>query len=218
MRVRSPAMEDVSWADTLSAVSAGLGVVTAVTALLIARTANKAAFYSNQAADRANATADSVAHVERDRWHHEMTPQFDVTITRLGPGTGQASLMLTFEGPPALESLDEVEIEIRDDGYTHGVGLAGESEQEIADTVWGPYRFKPGIDHATANGRTSPAVSLELGEWLKRAMEESFPPSWTDRESWRDRYAGQPVRLWVRCRREGYKPWTLTCNVQIADP
>ncbi|MGW7824936.1 hypothetical protein ACWGLF_44555 [Streptomyces puniciscabiei] len=120
------------------------------------------------------AAAKAGAQVERDRWHHEMTPQFDVTITRLGPGSDQASLMVTFEGPAALERLDEVELEIRDDGYTHGVGLVGGvDEQELANTIWGPYRFKPGIDGATGVGRTSPAVPMALGEWLKRALEES---------------------------------------------
>ncbi|WP_155059114.1 hypothetical protein [Streptomyces blattellae] len=74
-------MADVSWADGLSAVSALAGVVTAFIALRISRTANEAARQSNRAADQANATADSVAEVERERWHHEMTPRFDVTIT-----------------------------------------------------------------------------------------------------------------------------------------
>ncbi|MEU5483479.1 hypothetical protein [Streptomyces mirabilis] len=212
-------MTDVSWADKLSAVSAGLGVVTAGIALLIARTANKAAHQSSRAAEQANMTADSVAQIERDRWQYEMTPRFDVTITRLGQGSDQASLILTFEGPPALERLDEVEIEIRDDGYTHGVGLAGgPDEQQIAQTIWGPYRFKPGINDSSADGRLSPAVPLELGEWLKRALEVSLPPSWTDRAYWSQRYAGAPVRLWVRCRREGYQPWTLTYNVEVTDP
>ncbi|MFJ9543851.1 hypothetical protein ACIRPX_42490 [Streptomyces sp. NPDC101225] len=56
-----------------------------------------------------------------------MTPQFDVTITRLGPGSDRPSLMLTFEAPLALEGLDEDELEIRDDGYTHGVGRADDA-------------------------------------------------------------------------------------------
>lgn len=213
-------MKDVSWTDVLSAISAGLSVITAVIALRIARTANKAAFNSNRAAEQANATADAVAQVERDRWHHEMTPQFDVTITRLGPGSNHASLMLTFEGPAALERLDEVELEIRDDGYTHGVGHVTEDYQrEIANTIWGPYRFKPGVDGATGIGRTSPAVPMELGEWIKRALEESFPPSWTDRTYWHERYGNDsPVRLWVRCRRDGYQPWTLTYNVRVVEP
>ncbi|MGW4883378.1 hypothetical protein [Streptomyces murinus] len=205
-------MTDVSWTDILSAVSA-------VIALCISRTANKAAFHANRAADQANATADAVAQVERDRWHHEMTPQFDVTITRLGPSSDQASLMLTFEGPAALERLDEVELEIRDDGYTHGVGVAGgTNEQELANTIWGPYRFKPGVDGAGPIGRTSPAVSMVLGDRLKRALEESFPPSWTDRDYWRGRYGNEPVRLWVRCQRDGYQPWMLTYDVAVADP
>lgn len=217
-RILCRAMAGVSWADALSAVSAVGGVVTAVIALMISRTANEAAHQSNRAAERANATADSVAEVERERWHYEMTPQFDVTITRFGPASGRASLLLTFEGPPALGRLDSVEIEIRDDGYVHGVGLAGMEEQRIVETIWGPYRFCPGINNTTSDGRLSPGVPLELGEWIKRALEYSLPPSWTDRTYWRDRYDGEPVRLWVRCRREGYQPWTLAYNVTVADP
>ncbi|WP_128510656.1 hypothetical protein [Streptomyces inhibens] len=69
--------------------SALAGVGTAVVALLIRRSANEAAQHSNQAAERANAAAEMVAQVERERWHHEMTPRFDVTVTRLGPGADQ---------------------------------------------------------------------------------------------------------------------------------
>ncbi|MFD8839756.1 hypothetical protein [Streptomyces griseofuscus] len=212
-------MGDVSWADGLSAISAVVGAITAGIALKIGRTANDAARQSNLAADHANATADSVAAVERDRWHHEMTPRFDVTVSKLGPGSDQASLLLTFDGPAALERLDAVEIEIRDDGYAHGHGLAGgPTEQEIADTIWGPYRFVPGIDGASRDGRSVPAVSVELGGFLKYALEKSFKPRWTDAVYWSTRYAGGPVRLWVRCRREGHQPWTLTFNVDVAEP
>lgn len=210
-------MENPSWTDVLSAVSAGFGVITAVIALRISQTANRAAFHANRAADLANATADAVAQVERDRWHHEMTPQFDVKIVRLAPGSDHASLTLTFEGPAALERLDEVRLDIRDDGYTHGINYTGAEREEAANTIWGPYRFQPNIDRATRDGRTSPAVPMELGDWIKRALEKSYPPSWTDRAYWRGRYGGKPVRLWVRCRREGYQPWTLTYDVTVAD-
>jgi hypothetical protein len=164
------AMTGASWAGSLSAVSALAGVVTAFIALRISRTANEAARQSNRAADRANATVDSVAEVERERWHHEMTPRFDVTINQLGSCSDQASLMPTLEGKPALERGDAVEIEIRDDGYTHGSGLAGgPSQQDIDETIWGPYRFKSGIDGASTNGRKVPAAAMELGEWRKLA-------------------------------------------------
>ncbi len=209
----------MSWADKLSAVSAGMGVVTASIALWIARVANEAAHQSNRAAEQANATAEAVAKVERERWHHEMTPRFDVTITRLGPDSDQASLMLTFKGPPALERLDAVEVEIRDDGYTHVANLAsGPTQEEIDETIWGPYRFKPSIDRASANGRKVPAVPVELGGWLKYTLEKSFAPTWSDTAYWRDRYGGAPVRLWVRCHRDGHQPWMLTFNVEVADP
>ncbi|WP_155059115.1 hypothetical protein [Streptomyces blattellae] len=122
-------------------------------------------------------------------------------------------------GPPALERLDAVEIEIRDDGYTHGSGLAGgPSQQDIDETIWGPYRFKPGIDGASTNGRKVPAAAMELGEWRKLALEQSFAAARTDGTYWRNRYAGAPVRLSVRCRREGRQPWVLTYNVDVANP
>ncbi|REK86532.1 hypothetical protein DY245_31855 [Streptomyces inhibens] len=127
--------------------------------------------------------------------------------------------MLTFEGPPALEHLGAVEVSIRDDGYTHGVGLGGgPSEQEIADTVWGPYRFKPSIDGASANGREVPAAVMELREGRNLALERSCAPTWANTASWRERYDGDPVQLWVRCRREGHQPWLLTYNISVADP
>ncbi|MET7906218.1 hypothetical protein ABZS86_34095 [Streptomyces sp. NPDC005355] len=211
-------MADVSWADGLSAISAFAGLGTAVIALRIGRTASKAAQQSSRAADQANATADAVASIERDRWHHEMTPRFDVTITGLGPGTDQARLILTFEGPPALERLDAVEIEIRNDGYPHRILPRGSSREEIRNTIWGPYRFKPHRNGSPAHGRMVQADHMKLGEWLHFTMEKSVAPSWTNATDWRDWHADAPVRLWVRCRREGHQPWTLTYNVAGADP
>lgn len=49
-------------------------------------------------------------------------------------------------------------------------------------------------------------------------LEQSFASAWTDCTYWRNRYAGAPVRLWVRCRREGHQPWVLTHNVDVANP
>ncbi|GAB3005511.1 hypothetical protein GCM10023080_083940 [Streptomyces pseudoechinosporeus] len=36
------------------------------------------------------------------------------------------------------------------------------------------YRFKPGIDNAFPDGREVPLVPVELGGWLKYALEESL--------------------------------------------
>lgn len=64
---------------------------------------------------------------------------------------------------------------------------------EFVGAIQEAYRFRPGIDDATANGWLSPAVSRELGGWLKRKREVLFPPSWTDR-----RILARAVRLAVQ--------------------
>lgn len=205
-------MAGVSWAEALSAGSAFLSLITASIALAISRKATEAARQSGRA-------ADAVAAIEAQRWHHEMTPRFTITATPVGPGTDQASLLLTFDGPPALERLDEVQISIRDDGYDHGADRpGGPSAQELAQQVWGPYPFRPGIDVATPDGRTIPGAGMELGGWRKHLLERTPVPHWSPSESWQQRYKNDPARLWVRCQREGHQPWLLTFDVPVTAP
>ncbi|GLW74942.1 hypothetical protein Kpho02_72390 [Kitasatospora phosalacinea] len=138
-----------------------------------------AAKEANETAKQANATADAVAAIERARWHHDLTPQLAVTITPAGVGAEQAYLRLTFEGPASLERLDEVEIIIRDDGYSRPPSPTGSPTQEEIDAqVWGPYRFRPGIDQASADGRSVPPAAVELGEWRQLLLERTRSPQW----------------------------------------
>ncbi|MEU8516389.1 hypothetical protein AB0C76_33120 [Kitasatospora sp. NPDC048722] len=205
-------MPDVSWAEGLSTGAALFSAAAAGLALKISNSATKAA-------EASTTTAQAVAAIERQRWHHDLTPQISATITEAG--SDQANLRLTFEGPASLLRLDAVEISIRDDGYTHIPSTAGGPSQEDLDAhVWGPYRFKPGIDEASADGRSVPAVPVELGAWRQLLLERTRPPLWQGPNSdgyWRSQYDGAPVRLWVRCRREGHEPWLLTLNVPVRD-
>ncbi len=150
-----------------------------------------------------------------------MTPRLDITVRRR-PETDEARLVLTFEGPPELERLDTVEIEIRNDGYPYRnssyaqrVPSRGWSREEILNTIWGPYRFS----RVSAHGREVQAEHVELGECLHFSMERSAVPPWFSSDStfWRDHYSDAPVRLWVRCRREGHRVWILAYDVDVVE-
>ncbi|MFD6113982.1 hypothetical protein ACFWG0_28290 [Streptomyces yangpuensis] len=88
----------VTLTDWLSVGAAVASAVTAGITLRISGRATQAAVQSSKAAERANAVADAVARVERARWHFEMRPQFDVTVTRTSYAN-TALLLLTYKGP-----------------------------------------------------------------------------------------------------------------------
>jgi hypothetical protein len=47
-------------------------------------------------------------------------------------------------------------------------------------------------------------------------MTRTRPGSWmtgTSQEDWRRQTAGQPVRLLITCRREGYEPWLMPYEI-----
>ncbi|MFD6149392.1 hypothetical protein [Streptomyces sp. NPDC060243] len=190
--------------DWLSASTAVASAAAAGFALLISR--------------KANATAETVARLEAARWRHDMTPQFRVTATRLNPAPrSKASLVVELVGPHALDRLDHVSVEIRDDGYTHQPSITTSAEQ-IAATVWGPYRLEPRIDGAADDGRTEPGAPLAVGAWRKLQLEPTPTPIFSVPEMWEPRYAGAPVRLLLHCRKDGHEPWALPYEVDVTRP
>jgi hypothetical protein len=49
-------------------------------------------------------------------------------------------------------------------------------------------------------------------------MTRTRPGTWmtgTSQEDWRRQTAGQPIRLLITCRREGYEPWLMPCEVTV---
>jgi hypothetical protein len=188
-----------------------LGVVVTAVAGVAAIGSWRAAAKANKAAERANATADALAHIERDRWHTELTPKLQVELT--GAASGRAELKVTLSGPPGLDQLDELSISVRDDGDDHPVtaGMSEQEAQEASQVIWGPYRFVRGVSGASRNGRYAPSEgTVAQGDGIRRAMEETPAPSWVAAtENWRDRYKDKRVRLTFTCVREGYRPWTI---------
>lgn len=171
------------------------------------------------AARRANRTADALAHIERSRWHVDLTPDLSIDIMRVGPGTDRLSLTIKLKGPIGLDRLDRVVLSVVDDGYTHFSGNAGAPTQEEVDAIiWGPYRFEPRIDEVVEPGRSTPSFRLDRIQWKKFSLSPTSVPVWADSGQWRSKYASDRVRLSIECHRDGFKPWFLYKEVLVEDP
>ncbi|MFC1230091.1 MULTISPECIES: hypothetical protein [Streptomyces] len=172
-----------------------------------------AALAAWRASKEANATASSVAQIERDRWHRELTP-----LLRLKLEAEQGMLYVRFDGPAGLGKID-VRLTLRDDFDRSRVSpLAGiATPEEMAQTIWGPYRFRPRIDGADDLGRTVAQVPLEADDRTRLAVDPSVRPSWYEgtegEQRWRHQYRTTRIRLWADCEAEGHKPWRLSFEV-----
>ncbi|WP_141753948.1 hypothetical protein [Streptomyces subrutilus] len=199
----------VGAAEWLSAVAAAGSVVTAAGAW-------KVAAQARDTADQAALTAAAAAQIERDRLHHEFTPKFDVHLVRQNPGSPVASLTITWDGPSTLERLTEVRVFVRDDGVHRTSSATGvpPSAEEIAQTVWGPYRLRPGVSGASSDGRTATHRDLELGGRLVLAMEPTLRPSWMRTDDWYQTGVAL-VRLRIEAVHPAYRPWQQVFSVGL---
>jgi hypothetical protein len=166
--------------------------------------------------------AKTVAAIERERRHSELTPEFDLSYE---PGVGDwITLRMALNGPAALARLDEIVLLVRDDNPDR-VELAkrvpsvgnGPTPEEIADQVWGPYQFRYGADGADRNGRSIAPFALPVGESRVFVLDRTVAPRWTGPtgyESWRQQYDGTPLRLTLQCRR-GDAWWELKLEVDL---
>ncbi|QGV79983.1 hypothetical protein [Streptomyces ficellus] len=173
-----------------------------------------AAMAAYKTAKEANRTSASVAQIERDRWHKEMTPQVEV---RFDDSRGYPELLVQFLGPAPLMRI-EAALRIRDDKERSGSQIGGgPTAQQVADVIWGPYRFRPGVDGADALGRAVAPVALLHHGHTRFALEPTLAPSWyASTQTWRAEHDGKQLRLWVQCSAEGHKPWLLSADVSTA--
>jgi len=181
-----------------------------------------AALGSWKAARKSNDTAGLMARIEQDRWHQDLTPEFDVTFTARDTADDSADLRVTLKRSP-LGRLDEVIITILDeagkDHWTRGLP-DGVTQAEAQMFVWGPWEFNTGASEQVVSNRVSRtrAYSLTTGKnWDLLPLTRTRPGRWmspTSQDNWRKQYTDQPVRLLITCRRAGHEPWAVPYDAE----
>lgn len=186
----------------------GAGDVVTLGATMIAAIAAR---QSNKSSGKANETAASLADIEQDRRHSELTPRFRVRVEPWTAGNDQdLRLRIMLTGPTGLDRIDGLTVKIRDDHFRRGEGTAragGPSREEIKQQIWGPYRFRPGTgpDEARADdtGRvTVYDADLPIGEELPYFLERTRPPTWAtsmSQQQWNEQ-RGPVIRIVLEAR------------------
>ncbi len=198
--------------------------------VIYSRRSAKAADKSAEAAEKAADAAAVTARLDVDRRHSELTPQLRIICESAG-GPGGMRMIIALTGPPELERLDELTVTIRDDHPWRAQGsppAGGPTAEQLARQIWGLWRFtphtgpgagtSPELTGADDTGRVTRAVGLPVGEQLPFFLEPNRPPRWSQctAEAW-EATVGSQLRLSLNCRLDGWEPWTLPCEIPIAD-
>src|SRR5580700_6804258 len=114
----------------------------ALGAVWYARQSGRAADRSADASERSADAAERTTVLESGRRRGELTPRFSVSWSR---DDQRLRLRVFLAGPPALEQLDGLALQIREFDQLQFVGLAIKLGWPPEDTffgwVWAPYRF-----------------------------------------------------------------------------
>lgn len=205
-------------ANTIYTISAVASAIAAAASWRTAERANLAADRANEAADKANLTADTLAAIERDRRHSELRPVLEIA-TPSAPNTPDV-LRFRFTGPDELEPLGPltVTITIRDDRDRSNDPIlgGGPTREDVAAYIWGPWRFRPGVDDADETGRVAQQRTVAVGEELCSTVEKSPAPRWYagDQPAWDRHYGQSPVRLRIEVTAPGFQPWVILREVE----
>jgi|tagenome__1003787_1003787.scaffolds.fasta_scaffold20987071_10 hypothetical protein len=162
--------------------------------------------------------------LEKER-HDALTPKLAFSLKPLNRGPDEDEVMRLEIGltrPEGLDQLDDLRIEVRDDRPRAALGVGGPSAEEVRAQVWGPYRFSPGVDGASGDGRSvapiayqRPDNKLPRGESLRLQMERTRAPHWFSegQDGWRKEFgSSSPVRLVLHCR-TGDAVWVAPVEV-----
>jgi hypothetical protein len=187
----------------------------AVVAVLARRDAKRAA----DAAERSAGTAEELAAIETDRRHEQLTPQLTIEAAAPRQGGDRVRLTVRLEGPDGLDRLDEVSVRVADDRRRTPTIEGGPTQQQLDETIWGPYRFVPGVDGADRLGRMVPAFPLARGHSRPLEMEPNPAPLWVSLPGqWIQDYAEQRIRLEIICTREGDPLWRVPKEIDQPQP
>jgi hypothetical protein len=185
---------DIPWTDVGAVFTAGLSAI--------------AAWGAWFAAKRSAKTAETLARIERARRHEERRPRFALTLE--GTSQEHSTLNVHLAGPDELGEVEVVSIRVDDDdkdrtGLTHG----DVTPEDIANHIWGPFKFTPRVDTADEHGRTVGPFSLKVGRGRPFQMDRTRPGHWMGGQTmdqWQQAYLGHPVRLVVTSR-AGEETW-----------
>jgi hypothetical protein len=162
--------------------------------------------------------------LEKER-HDSLAPRFSLSLKPLNRGPDEDEVMqleVGLIGPSALAELDDLRIDVRDDRARPALGGGGPSSDEVRAQIWGPYRFSPGVDGASEDGRSvatilhqRPDKRLPRGESVRLQMERTRAPRWFahGEAGWRQEFKSHsPVRLALHCR-SGDASWVVPLEV-----
>lgn len=198
--------------DIPSIATSGVALVFSAVALVFSSRQTRATQTQADASKLQAEAALQQAKTDAERLHAERLPQFEITLIPY-PGD-RAELRVGLIGPEVLCHLDAVTLSIRDDQQRKPVISGGPTQADIDRQIWGPYRFAPGIDGASDDGRTFTSAELQVGDWITYHLVRATAPPWADSIQWRKDYDNAPLRLLFQCQREGYQQWRLPREVR----
>jgi hypothetical protein len=198
-----------------------MNLAIAIIAVLAALASAVAAIGSLRSSRRANETTRTLANLESDRRHSELTPSFEIELTPFGNANDEAWLDLRQTNGPLV--LDSVVITILDEvGQDHwSRGLPENlSAEDAAVFIWGPYEFNSGASEQVDNYRkTKPRRYHRIAgtDWDHLHLVRTRPGAWmagTLLEDWRAEHSG-PLRLLITCELEDYAPWHIPVELPV---
>jgi hypothetical protein len=198
--------------DVIADALGALGTLTGVGGLALGARANRTSREAKEIARNALA-------IEARAYHDKITPHLEVTWREPWNSDHQnAMIEIKLVGPDGVDRLDAIEAFVRDDKarIVDHPRAGSYTQEDINRQVWGPYRFGPGIDHASADGRRVAAFDLNRSATHRLQMERTQPGWWmgsSPPDIWRNQYKDHPVRLTFVCRMAGQEQWTVPVDV-----
>jgi hypothetical protein len=176
------------------------------------RTSERVRVTNEKSWQTAEQTRKEQAEAEARRRHREMRPELDVSFA-----DNPRRLVVKLTGPRDVERYDRIRLTVCDDRErTPGVA-GGMTAEQIRETVWGPFRLRPGCDGADAEGRYAEQPGRDVTDSWAFSIDPTLPPAdyGGGEVEWRRAYATLPMRLRVEI---GLGDQSWTDRLEIPQP